>query len=320
MCVLLGEDNIELFIKYFFVEGKMKKENIILKRNKRKLENPLVPLMFLAPFLSVYLCFFLVPALYSLVLSFTKYKGYGKMTFVGFENYLKLIQYDVFWSSLGNTLFYLFTHAIPVITLSFLLALLIKSNVIKHKSWFKVGFFLPQITASVSAIMIWKVVLGTRFGVINNILGTEIPFLENLSIMRWSVVFVMAWRSMGWFMVIFIAGLSTVSEDVIEASKIDGANSFQRMYKIIMPLMKPTFIFALFSCSVTTFKVYNEPNLLIGSAGAAAPTVVAPIMNIVTNNIKSGNFGTASAAGWMIFVFIFIISMLQATILREDKE
>ncbi len=298
----------------------MKKNNTVLKRKRNKLENPLVPWMFLAPFLSVYLCFFLVPAIYSLALSFMKYKGYGKMTFVGALNYQKLFQYDAFWASLGNTLFYLIAHVIPVITLSFLLALLIKSSVIKHKSLFKVGFFLPQITASVSAIMIWKVVLGTRFGVINKLLGTEIPFLESLGIMRWSVVFVMAWRSMGWFMVIFIAGLSTVSDDVIEASKIDGANSFQRMIKIIMPLMKPTFIFALFNCSVTTFKVYNEPNLLIGNAGSTAPSAVAPIMNIVTNNIKNGNFGTASAAGWMIFVFILIISLLQATILREDKE
>ena len=121
-------------------------------------------------------------------------------------------------------------------------------------------------------------------------------------------------------MVIFFAGLSTVSEEVIEAAEIDGATGFQRMVKIIIPLMKPTFVFVLFNCCVTTFKVYNEPNLLIGNANSAAPTSVAPIMNLVTNNIKNGNFGTAAAAGWLIFLFIMIISGIQAVILRENKE
>ena len=121
-------------------------------------------------------------------------------------------------------------------------------------------------------------------------------------------------------MVIFFAGLSTVSEELVEAAEIDGASAFQRMTRIIIPLMKPTFVFVLFNCCVTTFKVYNEPNLLIGSAGSAAPVSVAPIMNLVTNNIKNGNFGTAAAAGWLIFLFIMVISLIQSALLREDKE
>ena len=121
------------------------------------MKNQIVPWLFLAPFLSVYLCFFLGPALYSFCLSFMKYKGYGAKSFVGLGNYTKLLNYPVFWSSLKNTLFYLMGHVVLVVVLSFLLAVLIKSKVIKQKSLFKVGFFVPQITASVAAIMIWKV-------------------------------------------------------------------------------------------------------------------------------------------------------------------
>ncbi len=284
------------------------------------MKNRWIPWMFLTPFMLVYLCFFLGPALYSFCLSFMKYKGYGPKVFVGLGNYLKLINYQVFWTSLQNTLFYLFGHVLLVVVVSFLLALIIKSKMIKYKSLFKVGFFMPQITASVAAIMIWKVVLGTRSGVINKLLGTQIPFLENLGLMNWSVILVMAWRSIGWYMVIFFAGLSTVSEELVEAAEIDGASAFQRMTRIIIPLMKPTFVFVLFNCCVTTFKVYNEPNLLIGNAGSAAPVSVAPIMNLVTNNIKNGNFGTAAAAGWLIFLFIMVISLIQSALLREDKE
>lgn len=296
----------------------MKKKFLGKKKTRR--ENPIVPWMFLAPFLSVYVCFFLAPALYSFVLSFTKYKGYGTMKYVALDNYLKLLEYPVFWDSLKNTLGYLIGHVSIVLIVSFLLALLIKSRVIKYKSVYKVGFFVPQITASVAAIMIWKVVLGTRAGVINTLLGTQIGFLEDLELMPWSIILVMAWRSIGWYMVIFFAGLSTVSDDVIEAAMIDGANAFQRTMRIIIPLMKPTFVFVLFNCCVSTFKVYNEPNLLIGNGNSVAPAAVAPIMNMVTNNIRNGNFGTASAAGWLIFLFIVIISAIQSMVLKEDKD
>lgn len=289
-------------------------------KNKKPIQKQIEPWLFLAPFLTIYLCFFLGPAIYSFVLSFTKYKGYGEMKFVGVQNYTKLLNYSAFWTAVSNTMFYLVAHVILVVIISFLLALLIKSDAIRRKRLLKVGFFVPQITASVAAIMIWKVLLGTRSGVINRILGTSIPFLEDLHLMKWSVVLVMAWRSIGWYMVIYFAGLSTVPEDVIEAAKIDGANAVQQVWKVILPLMKPTFVFVLFNCCVTTFKVYNEPNLLIGSANSAAPASVAPIMNMVVNNIRNGNFGVASAAGWLIFLFIFVITTIQNRVLKDKEE
>lgn len=291
-----------------------------MKHNKKRLNNPVEPWLFLAPFLIIYACFFLTPALYSFILSFMKYKGYGEMKFVGMGNYQKLINYSVFWGSLTNTLFYLVVHAILVVVIPFLLALVIKSNAVKRKSLLRVGFFIPQITASVASIMIWKLVLGTRTGVINSLFGTSIAFLEDPGLTKWSIVFVMAWRSIGWYMVIYFAGLSTVPEDVIEAAKIDGASTFQQTMQVIIPLMKPTFVFVLFNCCVTTFKVYNEPNLLIGSATSAAPVTVAPIMNQVTNNVRNGNFGVASAAGWLIFLFIFIITTIQNRILKDKED
>lgn len=288
-------------------------------QTKKSLENKMTPWLFLMPFLLAYTIFFAIPAIYSLVLSFSTYSGYGPVKWVGFENYAKLLQYPTFWLVIGNTLFYLLTLVIPVIAVSFGLAVLINSAVIKHKSFFKAGFFLPQITASVAAILVWRVMLGTNTGVINVLLGTKIPFLDDFQLMKWSIVVVVAWRAIGWFMVIFLSGLTAIPEDVIEAATIDGANTLKKLFYITIPLMKPTFLFAFFTCSVTTFKIYNEPNLLVGS-GQVAPFDVAPIMNLVTTNIANGNFGMASATGWLMFLMIFILSMFQFKLLKEDGD
>ena len=284
-----------------------------------RLMKKMIPWFFLAPFLILFSLFFIYPALNSLFLSFTKYRGYGKMTFVGLDNFIKLIKYKTFWTSVWNSIFYLLSHVIPVIVLSFLFALLVKSSLITHKRFFKAAFFVPQITASVAAIMIWKVMLGTRTGVINSVLGTQIPFIEETSLMKWSISLVLMWRSFGWYMVVFLAGLTTIPDEIIEASTIDGASTTRRIKSIIIPMMKPTFLFAFFTCSVATIKVYNEPNLLIGSPTVSAPVSVAPIMNMVTDNVANGNFGTAAAAGWLMFVMIALLSILQFRLLKGDE-
>lgn len=288
-----------------------------LPKKKLSLENTSTPWIFLSPFLLAYVLFFVSPAIYSLILSFSSFSGYGSIDWVGFDNYIRLLIYPTFWQVVGNTVFYLLMLVIPVVVLSFMLAVLIKSSVIRKKSVFKAGFFLPQITASVAAIMIWQTMLSTDSGVINSILGTKFPFLENMQLLKWGVVVILAWRSLGWFMVIFLSGLTSISDEVLEAATIDGANAFQKLLHINVPLMKPIFLFAFFNSSVSTFKVYNEPNLLVGN-GKTAPFDIAPMMNMVTTNISNGNFGMASATGWLMFIMIFALSMLQFKLLNGD--
>ena len=279
----------------------------------------LAPYLFIMPFLISFIIFFAVPSLYSLILSLFKYKGYGGMKFVGFDNYLSLLQYGTFWKAIGNTLFIYVVHIIPVMVISFLLAVALNSGRVFLSRYVKGILFLPQITSVVATALIFRILLSTRTGVINSVLGTKIPFIEDSRFMKWSIVALVIWRSIGWFMVIFLAGLTTIDESVNDAAAIDGANAFRRMIHITIPIMKPIFMFAFVMGTISCFKFYTESTLLItGGQSSNIPTASMTIMNLLTTNINGGAFGMASAVGWILFLMILVVSLIQFRIFKEE--
>lgn len=124
---------------------------------------------------------------------------------------------------------------------------------------------------------------------------------------------------MGWFMVIFLAGLTTISSDLNEAATLDGANNWQRITKITIPLMKPIFLFAFVTDVISSFKIYTEPNVMMVETGTI-PVDAQPVMNIITNHIKGGNFGMASAAGWILFLIILVVSLAQLFLMKNKED
>ena len=170
---------------------------------KRKKRVCLAPYLFILPFLLTFLAFFLFPLLYSLVLSFFEYHGYGEAKWVGFDNYLTLFRYGAFWESVSNTLFYYILYVIPLMIISFLLALLMSEKLMnRFRSVYKPLIFLPQIIPVVASSLVFKILFSTRSGAINQLFGTQIPFLEDARYMRWTVLLLMVWRGIGWYMVI----------------------------------------------------------------------------------------------------------------------
>lgn len=280
------------------------------KTKQKKKKASKAPYVFLLPFIIVYLATFLFPALYSLVLSFYKYKGYGTAKFVGFNNYKSLLTYSTMWKCLGNTLFYFIMSYIPTMLISFCLAVLVRSKTLKRfQRFYKPIIFMPQICAVVAASLIFQIIFGGDVGVINQLLGTKIPFLTDLKYMKWPVVALITWRGIGWYFIIFLAGLTTISEDVEEAALVDGATPFQKMIHVILPLMRPTFMLTSITYAIGSLKLYTEPNVLLSRT--EAPLQVAPYINIVTTNVNGGNFGMASAAGWLLVILIIVCTLLQ---------
>lgn len=282
-------------------------------------KNSALPYLYISPFMIMFLLFFAIPAGYSLVLSFYKYKGYGTMAFAGFDNYKSLLSYGAFWKSVRNTLFYFIAHLLPVMAGAFLIAAALRSKAMQRmQKILKPVLFLPQVVPVMAATLIFKIMFSTRSGVINQMFHLNVPWLDNRSTMRWIVVLLIVWRSLGWFMVVFLSGLTTINDDLYEAADLDGASAWQRLVKITIPLMKPFFLFAFMMDAISSFKIYTEPNLLVASE-AKTPVDVAPMMNMVTNNIRSGSFGMASAAGWLLFIVILVISMVEFGIMRNKE-
>lgn len=278
----------------------------------------LAPYVFIFPFIVFFLVLFLVPALYSLVLSVHRYRGFGPMVYVGLNNFTSVFQYPVFWQAVRNNLFYLAFSALPVIVFSFLVALAVRSKPVAFQRIIKPMIFLPHMMAIVAATLVWRVIFSTGHGVINAVLGTRIPFLEKPGLMRWSVVILMTWRSLGWFFVVYLAGLTTVSDDVREAALIDGANAFQTTVKIVIPIMKPIFLFTFLNETIHTLKVFTEPTILI-SGWLSSPPETKPIMGILVDYVRSGSFGRGAAAGWIIFLGILVVSLAQLKLFGRNE-
>ncbi len=280
----------------------------------------MVPYLFIAPFLISFAVFFVFPAGYSLVLSFFKYKGYGKATFVGLNNYHSLLHYSAFWKAIGNTLFYFLVHLLPVMGFAFLFAVLLQSERIgKIRNVFKPILFLPQVVPVMASVLTFRVIFSTYTGAINQVFGLTVSWLDDPNIMRWTVVAYSVWRSTGWFMIIYLAGLTTINPSLYEAAILDGATSAQRIFYITIPMMRSIFLFAFIMDAISSFKVYTEVNVLLAGVGNA-PTHAAPIMNLVTTNMKNGNFGMSSAAGWLLFLMILVISLVELLLMREKED
>jgi ABC-type sugar transport system permease subunit len=206
---------------------------------------------------------------------------------------------------------------------AFIFAYMLQSKLISNaQKIFKPMLFLPQIVPIIASALIWRVLLTTEYGAVNQILGTRIDFLNDETIRKWSVVMLQTWRATGWYMVIFLAGLTTIGDDIYDASKIDGANVPQRIFKIVLPIMKPIFLFAFIMNAIGSLKLYTEPNVLLAttssSGGLNHPNAMT-LMNILLMNLRGASFGMAAAAGWIVFLIVAAITVIQFRVLGNRE-
>jgi len=297
----------------------MRKDAVMRSPLLEKRFEALVPYLFIAPFIISFLVLFAFPAGYSLVLSFTNYRGYGALKFIGFRNYASLLNYSAFWKSISNTLGYFLAHIIPVMGLSFLFAIVIQNPThARLKKVFKPILFLPQVVPVMASILTFRVIFSTNTGAINQMFNLGIRWLEQPDLMRLTVVLYVIWRSTGWFMIIYLAGLTTINPTLYESATLDGASSIQKNVYITIPLMRPIFMFAFIMDAISSLKIYTEANVLFHSL-ESAPSDVAPIMNMIVNNMSTGKYGPAAAAGWLLFLMILAISLFEMLLMRNKK-
>lgn len=276
-------------------------------------------LFLLMPFCILHLVFTVIPAIYSFVLSFFKYRGYGEAKFIGLENYKNLLGMSSTWRQMGNTMIYYITHLIPCLIIGFILAYAVYNMLGKRSQrFYKPIFYLPQLCATVAASMVFGVIFGTNIGVINQLLGTKVPFLTNLNYIKIPVIILIIWRTMGWYFLILLSGMSTVSTDLIEAAKLDGANRLKQIRYVVLPVMKPIISFLIITETMSSIKIYTEPALVTNNVTATSmPIAAAPFVNVIVSNLDGGQFGMASAAGWILFGVILIFTLIYMAAFNE---
>lgn len=284
--------------------------------SRRSLGERLGPYLFIAPFLVSFLLFFLGPALYSLILSFYRYRGYGNATWAGTGNYERLLGFHQFWTGWTNTVIYWLGSAVIILVVAFLLAVVVFHSPIRGKNLYKPAIFLPNVMASVAAALIFQTIFAPNSGVITSLTGLALAWDQHSVLGRLAVIALRSWHSTGWFFVIFLAGLTTINPELYDAARVDGANAWQSLRSITLPLMRRTVLFAVVIISITSIRLFAEPNLIFGTM---APAAFQPVMNHLYLNIRGGEFGLASAVAWLIFVPIVIVSAVQFRLLRSDE-
>jgi ABC-type sugar transport system permease subunit len=287
-----------------------------LWQNTTRRKQALWAYLFIAPFCLIFLLFNVGSYIYSFFLSFHRYAGFGDAVPVGLSNYIAILQYHVFWTELGNTIFYWLAHALPLIPLAFLLAFLIRSHFIKGQRFWKPVIFLPQVITIVAVSLVFQTLFSTQYGVVNQLLHLKIGWLENFAITRWVVVLLLIWQGIGFWFVVFLAGLTSIDPSLEEAAIVDGASVWQRLRYVIIPLMRNIFLFAFAIDAINSMRLYTQPNILVSRASLADPEV-APILNLLVTNLQGGSFGQSAAVGWLLFVVTILITTILFGVFRS---
>ena len=290
-------------------------------RRGRIRQRDVVPYVFILPNLILFAVFVLGPVVFSFGMSFTKWDALGPPTFIGLRNYASLLTDDLFGTAVRNTLVYSFGTVIPMMAIALGLALLLDSH-IKGRSFFRLAVYLPVVVSWVAGALIWRLMFLHPEGIINGLLAvfgiepqlwTSDPVLALPSIMWMSF-----WKSLGFFTVIYLAGLQTIPPTIHEAGRIDGANNWQLFWSITLPLLRPTTLFALVIGIIGSFEVF-VPVLLMTNGGPGYDSMVM-VMAIYRSAFELHQMGYASAMAVVLFIAMFAISVLQFKFIGREVE
>ena len=265
----------------------------------------LAPYLFVLPFLVSFLSFYAWPMLYAFGLSLTNWRGTNVPKFLGLGNYTYLLQNPDFWGALGNSVV-LWLLIVPVQLLAGLaLAVGLSNARLRFKAVYRTAFIAPFITPLIAMAQVWIVLFDRDFGLVNAVLAgfhiSPIGWLTDPSWAKPTLALLVIWKTTGFVIIIFLAGLQGISADIYEAAVIDGANSIQRFFLITMPLMRRTIAFFLVVQTMMVFQMFAEPFVVTkGGPFGATRTVGYYLYTFITNS----DLGTGAAVSMLLIVVV----------------
>ena len=262
----------------------------------------------------------IIPFIYGLYLTFTSWDGVAKVKpFVGGANYASTFSDSAFWTALGRTLIYSAIAVILVNVVAFILAFLVTSGV-KGQNFFRAGFFVPNLIGGIVLGYIWKFVFNRALVSIGTAIGSGALSTSLLSTTKgamFCLIIVSVWQYAGYMMLIYVAGFMSVSNDVIEAAKIDGCTNMQTITHISVPLMVSSFVQCLFLTITRCFMVYDV-NLSLTNGEPYNSSVLAA-MHVYNTAFTYKNYGTGQAEALILFVVCAVIGVAQVYIGKKAE-
>jgi len=277
-----------------------------------------------APALAVIAVFFALPVVMGLALSLTDFDLYGladlsTVRFVGLENYLRLLQTPPFWQALANTLYFVAVGVPVSIALSLGTALLLNARVAKWQALFRTALFAPVVTTVVAVAVIWRYLLHTRYGLVNQALAAiGIDPVDWLGDPHWSmpaIILFAAWKNFGYNMVILLAALQAIPGELYESARVDGAGPLRQFTDLTFPLLTPTLVMVGILTLAGYFQLFAEPYVM--TQGGPLRSTVSVLYFMYEEGFRWWNLGYASAVAFLLFLIVFAVS---GGLLRFDRD
>lgn len=277
--------------------------------------------LFAAPILIYFTIFVFGPILASLVMMFTEWNGFGPLSdieWVGLANVRGLLQDEKFLGSFRNT----FVYAIVVVSSGIVFGLglaLVLNGVTRFVGLVRSIYYLPVMLPVTAMALLWGLMYQQRYGFINQMLLSvgldRVSWLINPRLALLSIAIMVIWKGVGWYMVIFLAGLKAIPEEFYEAARVDGANSWQQFWRITLPLLKPTLLFVLVVAVIGSLQVFSPVFIMTDGGPANATNVV--VYWVYVTAFEFMRFGYATSQAVFLFMVILIITILQLRLFRD---
>ncbi|HCY75831.1 MAG TPA: sugar ABC transporter permease [Ignavibacteriales bacterium] len=281
---------------------------------------------FLAPALSAIFIFFFIPVIAAFFISFTDFDIYAlgnlsTVRFVGLSNYLKLFEDPLFFTALKNTFYFVILAGPLSIVVSLGAALLLNSKLIKFKGIFRLSYFIPVVTTLVAVAIVWRFIYHPRFGIINYILSligiAPVDWLGDTSTAMPAIVIMSVWKNFGYNMIIFIAGLQNIPEDLYEAASIEGASGWQKFKSITLPMLAPTTIFISIITMIGYFQLFAEPYVM--TQGGPLNSTLSIVQFMYQEGFRWWNMGYSASIAFVLFLIILIGTIIQLKVQKNTE-
>lgn len=275
---------------------------------------------FIIPAMLLNLIFFVYPLIQSFIMSFYEWPVIGEKLFIGLQNYLKLFQDGSYWTSLWFTTKYTILVTPALFLVAFALALLI-NNTLKGVTFFRTIYFAPVVISMVSCSLMWLWIYNDLYGILNyyllelNIINNSINWMGQSSTSLPAITFMVAWKMAGFTMIILLAGLQGISEEVYEASKIDGASKIQQIIYITVPLLKPSIALSLVVSVIGSVLAFEQ--FLIMTNGGPSQSTTTVVHTIYNTSFKYYELGYGSAMTFILLIILVALSVFQLKILKD---
>ena len=281
--------------------------------------------MFVAPALIVLGLFFFLPVLAALLMSLTDFDLYAlsdasNLRFVGLKNYGHLLTEPLFWKALGNTVYFVVLGVPLSIGASLGAALLVNSKVARLRNLFRTVFFAPVVTTLVAVAVVWRYIFHTRYGFLNYGLSVfDIGPIDWMGDPHWAmpaIVVLAVWKNFGYNMIILLAALQSIPEDLYEAARIDGASPWQLFRHITVPGLAPVLTLVSILTMTGYFQLFAEPYVM--TEGGPLQSTLSVLYFMYEEGFKWWSLGRASAVAFLLFVLMFLITLVQLRLTRSE--